>query len=98
MLRLNSHYLMQIMLPKEKVSDWGYFRDFLYCHMQVVFNGASCATSCTFLLEFLKSQHLADQSGIAVAVNESVIPKKQWSEYKIKENDTIIVITATQGG
>ena len=34
-------------------------------------------------------------SGVAVAVNESIIPKKDWSLHSVNENDKILVITAT---
>jgi len=38
------------------------------------------------------------QSGIAVAINEVIIPKKTWSSELIKSNDQILIIKATQGG
>ncbi|MEJ7828835.1 MAG: sulfur carrier protein ThiS [Segetibacter sp.] len=38
------------------------------------------------------------QKGIAVAVNEAVIPKTKWSSYVLQPNDKILVIKATQGG
>lgn len=37
-------------------------------------------------------------TGLAVAVNNHVIPKKQWEETLLTENDNILIITATQGG
>ena len=37
-------------------------------------------------------------NGIAVAVNETVIPKIQWDSYELQNNDIILVIKATQGG
>ncbi len=36
--------------------------------------------------------------GIAVAVNNLVIPIANWQSTPIKENDFILIITATQGG
>ena len=38
------------------------------------------------------------QKGIAVAVNEAVIPKAQWETHLLKPNDKLLVIKATQGG
>ena len=38
------------------------------------------------------------QNGIAVAVNETVIPKAQWAYYVLQSNDKVLVIKATQGG
>lgn len=50
------------------------------------------------LLELLEQLQKAQQSGIAVAVNNTVIPKVNWSSQQLKEQDTITIITATQGG
>jgi sulfur carrier protein len=36
--------------------------------------------------------------GIAVALNNKVIPRIEWNNLMIKPNDKIILIKATQGG
>ncbi len=36
--------------------------------------------------------------GIAVAVNQRVIPKAEWKNCILKEKDQVLLITATQGG
>ena len=52
----------------------------------------------------LSVQHLLDleipdkQKGIAVAVNDSVVPKQDWAGRKLCENDKVLIIKATQGG
>lgn len=38
------------------------------------------------------------QKGIAVAVNETVVPQPQWHSYFLKQNDEVLVIKAAQGG
>ena len=38
------------------------------------------------------------QKGIAVAVNNSVIPRTEWAEHRLKQNDNVLIIKATQGG
>jgi sulfur carrier protein len=38
------------------------------------------------------------QKGMAVAVNNAVVPKMQWPGFKINSGDKIILIKATQGG
>lgn len=44
-------------------------------------------------------EHIGQQSGgIAVAVNDMVIPKSQWSNSHIEEGDKILIIKASQGG
>jgi sulfur carrier protein len=39
-----------------------------------------------------------DARGLAVAVNNTVIPHTTWKSFQLKENDTITIIHATQGG
>ncbi len=45
-------------------------------------------------------QHLQieDDRGMAVAVNDRVIPRGKWSETGVEEGDRIEIIRATQGG
>ena len=38
------------------------------------------------------------QKGIAIAVNNSVIPKNNWHVQLLKQNDEVLIIKATQGG
>lgn len=38
------------------------------------------------------------QKGIAVALNNSVIPKINWQVQILKQNDEVLIIKATQGG
>lgn len=36
--------------------------------------------------------------GIAVAINQSVVPKTDWDKTSLKANDNVLIIKATQGG
>ena len=38
------------------------------------------------------------QKGIAIAINDTVIPKSNWNSHPLKETDTVLIISATQGG
>lgn len=52
-------------------------------------------------LEYLLLNELnitPDKKGMAIAVNENIIPKKEWKNYQLKNNDQILVIIAAQGG
>lgn len=40
----------------------------------------------------------ANTDGIAVAINNSIVPRKEWEHHSIKQNDNILIIKATQGG
>ena len=57
-----------------------------------------------FEAETLTVQALLDlefpnkQNGIALAINNSVIPKNEWDTTSLSETDDILIITATQGG
>ncbi|MBD3636036.1 MAG: sulfur carrier protein ThiS [Crocinitomicaceae bacterium] len=52
----------------------------------------------TTLKSVLNQQELSDQNGIAVALNEAVVPKARWSDTQLSNGDRIIVIKATAGG
>ncbi|RAV99016.1 sulfur carrier protein ThiS [Pseudochryseolinea flava] len=38
------------------------------------------------------------QKGIALAINNTVIPRSEWQHHRIQRQDKIIIIKATQGG
>jgi len=38
------------------------------------------------------------QKGIAIAINDTVIPRTAWQHHQINSQDKIIIIKATQGG
>ena len=38
------------------------------------------------------------KKGIAVAVNNRIIPLSSWAETLLKDKDSVLIITATQGG
>ena len=50
------------------------------------------------LLQLLEAMNTSSQKGIAVAVNQTVIPKTEWANYFLKQNDHVLIIKATQGG
>lgn len=50
------------------------------------------------LVALMKANNLYHESGIAVAINEEILPKTDWEQYQVKDNDNILIITATQGG
>lgn len=50
------------------------------------------------LQQLLEDQQLHQKRGIAIAVNNQVIPKTAWESFALQENDKILVIQASQGG
>lgn len=47
------------------------------------------------LLQHLRGEKL---NGLAVALNDTVVPRSQWDKIQIKANDDVLIIQATQGG
>lgn len=54
--------------------------------------------SAATLEQAIQHSGVIDVKGLAVAVNSTVIPRTNWSTFQLNENDTILIIRATQGG
>lgn len=52
----------------------------------------------TISLQEILEQLKITSNGIAVAVNQNIITKSDWSISKLSHNDSILIIKATQGG
>ncbi|MBK3518847.1 sulfur carrier protein ThiS [Carboxylicivirga marina] len=67
--------------------------------MNILINGQATdmpeKTSINNVLQHIE-QH--QTGGIAVAVNDMVIPKSKWSTSQIIDGDKILIIKASQGG
>lgn len=50
------------------------------------------------LAELMQLEAPGKSKGIAVAVNNQVVPKTQWASTVLQDRDFILIITATQGG
>ena len=50
------------------------------------------------ITEALKEAHIENRFGIAVAVNNVVIPKTLWEDSTLSPNDQITIINAIFGG
>ncbi|HAO14923.1 MAG TPA: thiamine biosynthesis protein ThiS [Tenacibaculum sp.] len=37
-------------------------------------------------------------NGIAVAINNNIVKKDDWSNHKLQNNDNVLIIRSTQGG
>lgn len=38
------------------------------------------------------------EKGIAIALNQSIVQRKEWPNTQLKNNDQVLIIKATQGG
>jgi len=50
------------------------------------------------LADVLPLLHIQQADGIAIAVNEVVIPRGEWEGCMLQAGDRVFVIRATQGG
>lgn len=50
------------------------------------------------LLDVISTELKEIPKGIAVALNDTVIPKSEWNTTYVKQNDSLLIIKATQGG
>ncbi|MCF0040237.1 sulfur carrier protein ThiS [Dyadobacter fanqingshengii] len=67
--------------------------------MEIIINGQSREFSEPLSVQQLLSALFPDKAkGIAVAVNQSVIPKSTWDLHALQPHDRVMLITATQGG
>ena len=69
--------------------------------MEVQINGnkANFESDTLSLLEVLDDLGIREgQSGVAVAINFSVIPRSNWATTLLNESDAVEVIRATAGG
>ncbi|MGC5345929.1 sulfur carrier protein ThiS [Streptomyces sp. DT24] len=66
--------------------------------MSVSVNGEPRAIAPGTTLDVLVATLSAAPSGIAAAVNESVVPRGRWARTALADGDRVEVLTAVQGG
>jgi len=50
------------------------------------------------IADLVAALYLQATKGVALAVNEKVIPCEKWGEHHLEDRDSVLLITATQGG
>ena len=50
------------------------------------------------LRQLIETLSALPPKGIAIAVNESVVPKSEWDTFLLQPQDKVLLIRATQGG
>lgn len=66
--------------------------------MHIRLNGNEIQISLPCTLEALLIQQEQLKPGTAVALNQQVIPRSQWSETQLNENDDVDLFRAIAGG
>ncbi|MEU9283990.1 sulfur carrier protein ThiS [Streptomyces sp. NPDC048275] len=66
--------------------------------MNIFVNGERRPIAADTALDTLVATLTAAPSGIAAALNETVVPRAQWSSTSLSEGDRVEILTAVQGG
>lgn len=61
-------------------------------------NIAQEAAENQLLIDLLTARGINEPRGLAVAVNDAVVPRTDWPTHALQEQDRITIIRATQGG
>lgn len=66
--------------------------------LSVSVNGEAVAVAAGATLDALVATLTEAPSGVAAALNETVVPRGQWSAAVLADGDRVEVLTAVQGG
>ncbi|MCI3221653.1 sulfur carrier protein ThiS [Streptomyces sp. NP-1717] len=66
--------------------------------LTVSVNGAARVLAGPVTLDVLVATLTAAPSGVAAALNETVVPRGRWSDTTLSDGDRVEVLTAVQGG
>lgn len=67
--------------------------------MEILLNNQTRAVSQNTSVQQLVDELVGEkQNGIAVAINNTVVPKTNWATHVLQTNDQVLLIKATQGG
>lgn len=65
--------------------------------MKVQVNSKEVETTTTTITQLTDELQLPTK-GVAIAVNNQMIPRTQWDEFSLQENDCLVIIKAACGG
>lgn len=67
--------------------------------MNITFNQSPlCVEESITIKDLLRQKNIDKQTGIAIALNNSVVPKEKWEHTILQENDMLLLIGASYGG
>lgn len=67
--------------------------------MNITFNQSPlCVDEGITIKDLLRQKNIDKQTGIAIALNNSVVPKEKWEHTILQENDMLLLIGASYGG
>lgn len=65
--------------------------------VRISVNNQELTTQATVVQQLAEQLDLPEK-GVALAINNRVIPRAVWSETPVQENDSVVVIKAAFGG
>jgi sulfur carrier protein len=66
--------------------------------MRVTINGAANDLAAGTSVNDVVTELGRGRSGMAVAVNDEVVPRSRWSAVELVDGDRVEILTAAQGG
>lgn len=72
-------------------------QNFYKRQMKILINNRETETAAATLLSLATELQLPEK-GVAVAVGNKMVPRTDWVDTQLKENDSITIIKATCGG
>ncbi len=66
--------------------------------INIIVNDTHQQFSNTLTIEQLVFKLQVETNGIAIAINDSVVKKENWSIKELENNDKVLIIKSTQGG
>lgn len=66
--------------------------------MNIKLNGKDTDLPGNSIQDLLDFCDIQTTVGIAIAINEEVVPKNEWTQKSLRENDSVLIIRPTQGG
>lgn len=65
--------------------------------MKISINNKATETSASTVNQLAAELHLP-AAGVALAVNNKMVPRTEWSQQSLQENDQVVIIKAVCGG
>ena len=65
--------------------------------MKISINNKATETSATTVNQLAAKLHLP-AAGVALALNNKMVPRTEWSQQSLQENDHVVIIKAVCGG
>ena len=77
---------------------FSYFAENKELHMQIIVNNKTMEMAEGSTLSALAETLRLPEKGVAVAVNNQMIPREEWSATSLQEGAQVVVIKAACGG